>query len=424
MHKHAHSAAAPALCPRARWRWAPSAGAAAGRAPGCAQTPHLRGRRTWAGRQECAGSDVEQQSRQGSSGESRAPHPLDAHAHVHTRHADVQMPHKRAKEKSRERKSRKLTRVLVVPNQARAALLHERARRALAKVLKHQLHALLPLAAARIHERDPVLHPAGEGGRGQCECPTAWQRQAQRRTLAPGGRMTAPFSAASQMCRSENTSSSRCFSPPEMTWRGGGRWGEMRGSVRGEAAATVRVWVWVGGRGVGAQKVVAAEQQAVAAHHNVHQRVEAERRQARIRGRVDTSQRLQAARGRGRTGTAHAQVPVPVLHTRQPPRAKPRLNLIKVLLGLAGCLHRGSERGIVAQHQQAAARAAVGADRRLQVQLRGLQGGLGQGGAFEAEAVKGSAWSRRGREAGSPAPLAGCCVYAAPPRRACRSAPK
>lgn len=52
-----------------------------------------------------------------------------------------------------------------------------------------------------------------------------WQRGSGRlgrrgaRTFSPGGRITAPFSAASQMGKSEKTSSSRCFSPPLITCR-------------------------------------------------------------------------------------------------------------------------------------------------------------------------------------------------------------
>ncbi len=58
-------------------------------------------------------------------------------------------------------------------------------------------------------------------------CSLAMQLEGQEvRTLAPGGRITAPFSAASQMGRSQKTSSSRCFSPPLITYRRGRRtWG-------------------------------------------------------------------------------------------------------------------------------------------------------------------------------------------------------
>lgn len=59
------------------------------------------------------------------------------------------------------------TRVFIVPHQAGAALLHKAAGRALAKVFKHQLHALLPLPAARVHERVPLLEGGGGGGGGR-----------------------------------------------------------------------------------------------------------------------------------------------------------------------------------------------------------------------------------------------------------------
>ena len=50
-----------------------------------------------------------------------------------------------------------LTGVLVVPDHRCVPLLHKGSRGALAEVLEHQQHALLPLPAAHIRGRHPVL---------------------------------------------------------------------------------------------------------------------------------------------------------------------------------------------------------------------------------------------------------------------------